>query len=132
MRLRSFWLVLPLLLAAPSAAAQMLPAGTWTGEIVRGDEREPVEADIEQCATGFKVALALDDRAAETETATWDDGRLQFRLPRLRMPGALLPRTLACTLRQQDDGSLVGTCTSGRTPYRLRLAPPADGAFGCE
>lgn len=130
---RPIWFFLLLLiLVAPSAAAQMLPSGTWTGELVRDGEREAVEAEIERCATGFRVVLALDGRTAETETATWGDGRLRFELPRLRVPGTLLPRTLACTLRQQDDGDLGGSCTSGRATYRLRLTPPADAALGCD
>ena len=121
-----------LALAVPAASAQMLPSGTWTGETVHDGERQRVEAEIERCATGFKVALTVDGRTAETETATWTEGRLQFRLPRLRMPGTLLPRPLACKLQAQDDGTLGGTCTAGRTAYRLQLTPPADAAFGCD
>lgn len=120
------------LLAAP-ASAQMLPSGTWTGTLAEADgEARPVEATIERCATGFRVVLDVGGRTAETETATWERGRLQFRLPRLRLPGAVLPRTLACDLRQRDDGELGGTCTAGRAAYRLRLAPPASGAVGCD
>ncbi len=125
-------LALALLILAPAAAAQMLPSGTWTGEIVRDGDRRAVEAEIERCATGFKVALTVDDRTAETETATWSEGRLRFELPRLRMPGTLLPRTLTCSLQARDDGSLGGTCTSGRAQYRVRLTPPANAAFGCD
>ena len=126
------FLPLALLILAPTVAAQMLPSGTWTGEVERGGDRQPVEVEIEQCATGFKVALTVDGRSAETETGAWRDRRLRFELPRLRMPGTLLPRALACTLQQRDDGSLDGTCTAGRATYRMRLVPPADAAFGCE
>ena len=117
---------------APAASAQMLPSGTWTGTLEADGEARPVEAAVERCATGFKVALTVAGRTAETETATWERGRLQFRLPRLRLPGALLPRALACDLRQRDDGALAGTCTAGRADYRLRLSPPAEAAFGCD
>lgn len=128
---RRLWLLL-LLVAAPSAAAQMLPSGTWTGAVERGEASAPVEAAIERCATGFSVDLRLGDQTARTETATWADGRLQFRLPRLRMPEAPRARALACTVRQRDDGTLAGVCRSGGDAWRLALAPPADAAFGCK
>lgn len=120
-----------LALAGP-ASAQMLPSGTWTGEIVRDGDRHAAEAAIERCETGFRVALDVGGRTAETETAQWAGGQLRFELPRLRLPGALLPRALACGLRMDDDGALSGTCLAGRAAYRLRLEPPADAAFGCE
>lgn len=129
MRLPLFALLLAL--AAP-ASAQMLPSGTWTGEIVRDGDRHAAEAEIERCATGFKVAVDVEGRTAETETAQWAAGQLQFEVPRLRLPGTLLPRALACDLRMDDDGALGGTCRSGRATYRLRLAPPAGGTFGCD
>ncbi len=129
---RLVWLLALVWALAPTAEAQMLPSGTWTGEIVRDGDRQPAEAEIERCATGFRVALTVGGRTAETETAAWADGRLRFRLPRLRMPGALLPRALTCDLRARDDGSLAGACTSGRARYEVRLAPPAEAAFGCD
>ena len=124
--------LLLLTLAAAPASAQMLPSGTWTGALVHGGDRHPVEATIERCATGFRVALTIDGRTAETETAAWKGGRLRFQLPRLRLPGTLLPRTLTCDLQAGDDAALAGSCTSGRTPVRLELAPPADAGFGCD
>lgn len=135
-RLRRLLLVPAALLAAsaaPAASAQMLPSGTWTGTLAAaGGTPQAVEAEIERCETGFSVDLSVAGRAARTETATWERGRLQFRLPALRLPDARAPRTLACALDQQDDGALAGVCRAGRTAYRLRLAPPADAAFGCD
>lgn len=120
-------------LAAAPAQAQMLPSGTWTGTLADADgSRQPVEATIERCATGLRVSLLAGGRTAETETGAWERGRLRFRLDRVRVPGARDSRPLACTLEQQDDGALAGVCRSGRSEYRLRLAPPADAAFGCD
>lgn len=120
-----------LALAAP-ASAQMLPSGTWTGTLARDDDRLGVEAEIERCATGFKVALDVEGRTAETETAQWDAGRLRFEVPGLRLPGTLLSRALTCDLRADGDGVLAGACTTGRRRYTLRLDPPAEAAFGCD
>ena len=128
-------LALALLLAGP-ASAQMLPSGTWTGTLERGRESHPAQAEIERCAAGFTVALDAAGRHAEvTEdgAARWERGRLRFETSRARWPGTLLPRPLACDLGQDDEtGALEGVCRAGRTVYRLRLAPPADGSFGCE
>lgn len=120
-----------LLLAAP-VSAQMLASGTWTGSLERDGDTHAVEAEIERCETGFRVVLDVEGRTARTETAQWAEGRLRFEVPRLRLPGALLPRTLACDLRQGDGGALAGTCRAGRAAYRMAITPPADGAFGCE
>lgn len=121
------------LAASPAASAQMLPSGTWTGTLVGADgDRQPVEATIERCATGLKVALTLAGRTAETETGAWDRGRLRFQLADIRVPGTRGRAALACTLEQQDTGALAGTCRRGRAAYRLQLAPPAQAAFGCE
>lgn len=119
------------LIAAP-ASAQMLPSGTWTGALTHDGETHAAEADIERCATGFRVVLDVEGRTAETETAQWDGGRLRFEVPRLRLPGTLLPRALACDLRADDEGVLAGTCTTGRRQVALRLDPPAEAAFGCD
>ena len=130
--------LLPLLafLLAPSALAQMLPSGTWTGTLADADGAiHAVSVDLERCAAGFTLALTVDGRTAEVpedRPATWNDGRLRFTTSRIRLPGTLLPRTLACDLASADDGALRGLCASGRDQLRLRLDPPADAAFGCE
>jgi len=59
-------------------------------------------------------------------------GRLRFTTSRLRLPGTLLPRPLACDLQADDEGTLRGMCAVGRGQVRLELAPPADGSFGCD
>lgn len=122
-------------LAAP-ASAQMLPSGTWTGTLADADgQRQPAEAAIERCAGGFALALTVDGRTAtvpESAPATWERGRLRFTTSRVRLPGTVVPRPLVCDLRADDDGQLVGTCTSGRRRVRLALAPPSDAAIGCE
>lgn len=124
-----------LLLAAP-ASAQMLASGTWTGTLERGGEAHAATAEIGQCTAGFTVALDVAGRTAEVtedDAAQWGRGRLRFETSRARWPGTLLPRPLACSLEQDaETGALAGTCRAGRTAYRLRLAPPADAAFGCE
>ena len=125
--------LLPVVLAAAPAAAQMLPSGTWTGTLVGADGgRQPAEATIERCATGLKVALTLAGRTVETESGVWVRGRLRFRLAEVRVPGVRGRQPLACTLEQQDSGTLSGACRLGRAAYRLDLAPPAQAAFGCE
>ena len=128
--------ILALLTLAAPAWAQMLPSGTWTGTLVQADgDRRPVEAAIERCATGFTMTLAVDGRTAEvpeSAPATWRRGRLAFTTTRLRLPGTVLPRPLVCDLRADDDGRLVGTCTSGARRVRLELTPPADGVIGCD
>ncbi len=128
-------LVLLLALAAPPEA-QMLPSGTWTGVLTdEGGDRHAVEAAVERCADGFKLDLAVAGRTAqvpESAPATWRRGRLAFTTSRLRLPGTLVPRPLACDLRAGDDGQLAGTCTSGSRRVRLALAPPTDAAFGCD
>ena len=125
-----------LLALAASPAAQMLPSGTWTGTLTDDDgDRHPVEAAIERCAAGFKLDLTVAGRTAqvpESAPATWRRGRLAFTTSRLRLPGTLVPRPLACDLRADDEGQLTGTCTSGPRRARLALAPPADAAFGCD
>ena len=128
--------LLALLALAPTAAAQMLPSGTWTGTLVgTNGQSHAVEVEMERCATGFTLALSVDGRTAEvpeSRPATWERGRLRFTTSRLRLPGALVPRALACDLEADDAGALRGLCTTGRAQVRLRLDPPADGAFGCE
>ena len=128
--------LLALLLLAAPASAQMLPSGTWTGTLSRGGEAHAATAEIERCAAGFTVVLDAAGRHAEvTEdgAATWERGQLRFETSRARWPGTLLPRPLACDLAQDPEtGALDGVCRAGRTAYRLRLAPPAEGAFGCE
>lgn len=119
--------------AAPAVSAQMLPSGTWTGTLAgAAGAPHPVEATIERCATGLKVALTLADRTTTTETGAWSRGRLRFQLRGVRVPGARGQGALACTLEQQDTGALSGTCRRGRAAYRLQLAPPAQAAFGCD
>ncbi len=113
------------------ATAQMLPSGTWTGTWLGGRSRHEMIAEIERCATGFRVTLDADGRTATTETATWTDGRLSFTTDRARLPGMIVPRALVCTLDRVDGGGLAGTCAAGRSRYRVALAPPTDGAFGC-
>ena len=125
-------LILALFLVAAPAQAQMLTSGTWTGQLGSGRMARPATALIERCATGFKVDLTAGGRTVRTETATYSRGRLAFEMPRFRMPGARTARPLACTLQMDREGVFAGTCTSGRTPVRLRLAPPADGALGCD
>lgn len=123
-------LALLVALALP-ASAQMLPSGTWTGTWTDSQARHELTADIERCSTGFRVGLAADGRTASTETATWTEGQLRFTTRRARMPGMIVPRALACTLGRTDGGGLAGACVAGRSRYRVALAPPADGAFGC-
>ncbi|WP_412061985.1 hypothetical protein [Rubrivirga sp. IMCC45206] len=129
------WLLLLLVALAAPASAQMLPSGTWTGELVRADgDREPVEVALERCAGGFTLAIDVGGREAlvpEDAPATWRRGTLAFETGRVRLPGALLPRALVCTLAAGDDGALAGTCWWGGERVRLRLAPPADASFGC-
>ena len=125
-----------LALAAPAAAAQMLPSGAWTGALTGPDgDRQPAEVTVERCAGGFTLALQVDGRTAhvpESEPAVWRGGRLRFTTTRLRLPGTLLPRPLACDLGADDEGRLVGVCTSGPRRVRLELAPPPDAAVGCD
>ena len=132
---RPVWLVLLLLTAAP-ASAQMLPSGAWSGTLTGADgEAHRAQAVIERCATGFTLALTVDGRTAtvpETAPATWRRGQLRFTTSRLRLPGTLVPRPLACRLEADDEGGLSGVCTSGVRRVRLRLAPPADGVLGCD
>jgi hypothetical protein len=118
-------------IAAP-AQAQLLASGTWTGTLGSGRSARPATALIERCETGFKVDLTAGGRTARTETATYSRGRLAFEMPRFRMPGSRTSRPLACTLQMDREGVFAGMCTSGRTPVRLRLAPPADGSLACE
>ena len=119
------------LLAAP-AQAQLLASGTWTGTLTAGRASAPASAAIERCATGFSVALTTAGRTVRTETATYSRGRLAFELPGYRSSRRATPRTLRCDLALAADGTLGGTCTAGRSAARLALAPPADGAFGCD
>lgn len=121
-----------LVAAAPSVAAQMLPSGTWTGTWTAGARALPATAEIERCETGFRVHLAVGARDAHTETATWAGGRLQFTTDRARLPGMSMPRALTCTLAHGEGGRLAGVCRNGRRTYRLTLAPPASGTFGCD
>ena len=120
------------LVLAPCASAQMLPSGTWTGTWTEGATSHAATADIERCATGFRIHLAADGHTAETETATWESGRLRFTTDRARLPGMVIPRALTCTLSSVDGGGLAGSCTAGRSRYRVALTPPASGAFGCD
>lgn len=128
--------LLALCALAPSAGAQMLPSGTWTGTLTDGDgDAHAIEAEIERCTAGFTLALTVDGRSAEVpedDPATWDEGRLRFTTSRIRLPGAFLPRTLTCDLEADANGVLRGLCSVGRDRLRLQLAPPADGAFGCD
>jgi len=128
-------LALLLLIAAP-ASAQMLPSGTYAGALTDADgDRHAVSAEIERCAGGFTLALDVAGRTAEVPEdapATWARGRLRFTTSRLRLPGTLLPRPLACDLQADDEGTLRGMCAVGRGQVRLELAPPADGSFGCD
>ncbi len=135
MTLRLLLFALPVLLT-PAAAAQMLPSGTWTGTLTDADgDRHAVEAELERCATGFTMALSVAGRTAtvpEDAPATWQRGRLRFTTSRVRLPGTILPRPLACDLSADDAGVLRGACATGRGEVRLDLSPPTDGAFGCE
>lgn len=128
--------LLALLLIAAPASAQMLPSGTYAGELVDGDgDRHAVSAEIERCAGGFTLALDVAGRAAEVPDdapATWERGRLRFTTSRVRLPGRILPRPLVCDLRADEMGVLDGTCAVGGDEVRLSLAPPADGSFGCD
>lgn len=128
-------LALAVVLAAP-ASAQMLPSGEWTGALTDADgDRQLATAAVERCAGGFTLDLDIGGRTAhvpEDTPAQWTRGRLQFTTTRLRLAGTLIPRPLVCDLRADDEGALSGTCTSGRTNYRLALAPPADASFGCD
>ncbi|MDT0630277.1 hypothetical protein RQM47_03960 [Rubrivirga sp. S365] len=128
--------LLALALLAGPASAQMLPSGTWTGTLEHGGDAHPAQAEIERCTGGFTVALDVAGRRAdvtEDGAATWEGGRLRFETSRARWPGLLLPRALACSLEQDTEtGALAGVCRAGRTTYRLRLAPPASGSFGCK
>ncbi|WP_412069978.1 hypothetical protein [Rubrivirga sp. IMCC43871] len=130
------WIVLLLVALAAPASAQMLPSGTWTGEMVRADgDRQPVEAALERCTGGFTLVIDIAGRTAEVPPdapATWRRGTLAFETGRVRLPGGVWPRPLACVLTADDDGALAGTCQWGGERVRLRLAPPADAAFGCE
>lgn len=125
-----------LMALAPSAAAQMLPSGMWTGTLTDADgARHAVEAALERCAEGFTLDLTVGGRTAnvpEDAPATWQRGRLRFTTSRLRLPGTILPRPLACDLSSDDAGALRGMCATGNAQVRLELAPPADGAFGCD
>lgn len=136
MTARCLALLLVALVAAPGASAQMLPSGTWTGTLTDADgDRHAVEAELERCATGFTLDLTVADRTAtvpEEAPATWERGRLRFTTSRVRLPGTLLPRALACDLAADDTGTLRGACAVGRGQVRLELTPPADGAFGCD
>ncbi|MGB3544762.1 hypothetical protein [Rubrivirga sp.] len=121
--------------AAP-LAAQPLPSGTWTGTLTDGDgDRSAVTAEIERCTGGFALVLEVGGRTAvvpETAPATWTRGRLQFETERVRMPGTVLPRALACDLEADDDGVLGGTCSAGRFEYALSISPPSNASFGCD
>lgn len=121
---------------APSAGAQMLPSGTWTGTLTDADgDAHAVEAEIARCTGGFTLDLSVDGRTAhvpEDAPATWARGRLRFTTDRFRLPGTLLPRALSCDLEADDAGALRGVCAAGRDRLRLRLDPPADGQIGCE
>ncbi len=129
------WLLLLLALAVAPASAQMLPSGTWTGEVVRaGGDRQPVSAELERCAGGFTLALDIGGRTTEVPEdapATWRRGTLAFETGRVRLSGGLWPRPLVCTLAADDEGALAGTCQWGGERVRLRLSPPADASFGC-
>ena len=129
-------LLLFVLALAPSAAAQMLPSGVWTGTLTDADgDRHSVEADLQRCATGFTIDLSVGDRTAsvpEDAPATWRHGRLRFTTSRVRLPGTLLPRPLSCDLSADAEGTLRGICTVGRDQARMELTPPADGSFGCD
>ena len=129
-------LPLAVLLLVPAASAQMLPSGTWTGTLTDADgDAHAVQAELERCATGFTLAMTVDGRTATVPAeapATWARGRLRFVTSRLRLPGTLLPRTLACDLSADESGTLRGACEVGRGQVRLQLEPPADGAFGCD
>jgi hypothetical protein len=116
----------------PVAHAQILASGTWTGTLTAGARTHDVTAAIERCATGFSVDLRVGGRTARTEAASYSRGRLAFDLPRLRLPGALVPRTLACRLAAQPDGRLAGTCTHGTTALRATLRPPTDAGIACD
>ncbi len=115
-----------------TASAQMLPSGTWTGTWGEGRAARPATAEIERCETGFRVVLTSGGRTARTETATWQRGQLRFTTDRARLPGMTASRALTCSLTAGTDGRLSGTCTAGRSRYRVALAPPATGAFGCD
>lgn len=125
-------LLMALVACAAPASAQMLPSGTWTGTLDRDGVRTDVEAVIERCDTGFRVVLDMGGRTAGTETAEWAGGRLRFAIPRVRLPGTFLARTLTCDLRADDSGALGGSCANDSATVRLHLRPPADGSFGCD
>lgn len=127
-----FATILALLAFAPAASSQVLPSGTWTGTWTAGTTSHAATADIERCATGFRIHLTADGHTAETETATWENGQLRFTTDRTRLPGMVIPRALTCALASVDGGGLAGSCTAGRSRYRVALAPPADGTFGCD
>lgn len=133
MLLRPLLVLLALAAASVPASAQMLPSGTWAGTLSTTREQSvPVRAELERCEGGFTLALVSGRTRSDAGTATWDDGRLRFRAPAMRVPDRRTRTAIACDLRPQADGALAGTCTAGRTAYRLRLAPPAGGAFGCD
>lgn len=117
---------------ATPAAAQMLPAGTWTGTWTAGSRAHEATALIERCETGVRVVLGSGTRQARTETATWTGGRLRFTTDRARMPGMPVAREMTCELARGSNGRLAGACRHGLRSYRLVLAPPANGAFGCD
>lgn len=119
-------------LIVPNAWAQMLPAGTWTGTVVSGARAHEATVALERCEAGFTVDLSVAGRTAHADVATWQGGHLRFTTDRVRMPGALVARALTCDLSRGDGGHLAGTCTAGRTAYRVALQPPASGAFGCD
>lgn len=127
-----FVLLAACLLAAPAAWAQMLPAGTWTGTVATGGRTHDATVELERCAAGFTVDLTTDGRTARADLATWERGHLRFTTDRVRMPGAVVPRALVCDLTAGEGGRLGGTCTAGRSTYRVTLQPPAGGAFGCD
>jgi hypothetical protein len=122
-------ILLILLSASATAAAQPLTAGTWTGTLdpARGGP-VAVEAALEECIGGYKVDLKVGGRAAgEAQAVVWADNRLRFRFtePRSR-------RQHTCALTRRTDGTLAGSCAVARSrPAAMTLSPPATGAFGC-
>ncbi len=124
-------LILALLAVAAPARAQMLASGTWTGTVVDGRTSRPATAAIERCATGFSVDFTSGGRTVRTETAAYSRGRMTFELPGYRSSARTAARTLRCVTTIGRDGRMTGTCSGGRQPIRLVLAPPANGDLGC-
>ena len=107
---------------ASGAAAQTLPAGTWSGNIAAPDGMS-IEVSFQVTVNGDTTAITL--KAEFGEFAFNEIKVLEDRVTFSFTPGPLV----RCNLLHKEDGSYSGQCTddSGESAT-MTMVPPKPGA----